>query len=182
MSALLQAADELDPTCLSSLKPITAYNVVFPARLQITNVESLWTFLVDNKVITRSDISTIELGYKPPADPKNGFGVFLLLVPNDIFLVSSSLFTNFVQSTAAFKMPMEDISVSTSPSLSQSIFILLRKICATLPFALKRAGFCSRIIRRKISHDEGLRRGCWVGTGVYQKRLKAKAHAATRNW
>ena len=77
MSALLQAADELDPTCLSSLKPITAYNVVFPARLQITNVEGLWTFLVDNKVITRSDISTIELGYKPPADLRTGSCVLI---------------------------------------------------------------------------------------------------------
>ena len=95
MSALLQAADELDPTCLSSLKPITAYNVVFPARLQITNVESLWTFLVDNKVITRGDISTIELGYKPPADPKNGFGVFLLLVPNEHLLSFELAVYNF---------------------------------------------------------------------------------------
>ena len=95
MSALLPAAEEPDPICLSSLKPIAAYNVVFPARLQITTVESLWTFLVDNKVITRSDISTIELGYKPPADPKNGFGVFLLLVPNEHLLSFELAVYNF---------------------------------------------------------------------------------------
>ena len=170
MSALLPAAEEPDPICLSSLKPIAAYNVVFPARLQITTVESLWTFLVDNKVITRGDISTIKLGYKPPADPKNGFGVFLLLVPNEHLLSFELAVYKFCSKYRCFLVcrrscKLEDISVSTTtlhiPIRNSFSSFYEKFVPITLAFALRRAGFCSRIVyEEKICREEGLR--SWV--------------------
>ena len=76
---------------------IMQYNVVFPARHEIVSSDTLWNFLVKNQVINLNDIHKIKLGYRSPVDPKNGFGVFLLLVPKELFIVQSNVGCKFIK-------------------------------------------------------------------------------------
>jgi hypothetical protein len=137
------------------LKSLEFYNVVFPARFEIKSEVSLFNFLIHHSVIKDSDVSKIKIGYKPPADPKNGFGVFLLKVPDELLLNFDIAVYMFCARYRCFLLYQRQSHVKAVPVSTTTLNIRINTefasyykdfIPVTIAFSLRRAGFCSRIV------------------------------------
>ena len=95
-------------------------------------------------------IHKIKLGYRSPVDPKNGFGVFLLLVPKELLINFDIAVYKFCSDYRCFLLyPRENeldqvpISTTTLNISMENQFISYYEefIPIRIAFSLRRAGF-----------------------------------------